>query len=103
MVSDDIIEDNVYQWSYHNQDFCFYLPQEQYSLRGHLISHDEMSVFLKAEKTQMVYKHRISMIEPDTSFCNLFRWMNKFPVWKFTVSYIFRKKIFESFYIYFNG
>ena len=42
-------------------------------LRGHLVSHDGMSVFLKAVVTQMIYKHLISTIEPETSFCNLFR------------------------------
>lgn len=41
-------------------------------LRGYLISHDDIGVFLKASGTQMIYKHRISTIEPETSFRNLF-------------------------------
>ncbi len=42
-------------------------------LRGHLISHYDMCIFLKTGETQMIYKHRISTIEPETSFCDLFR------------------------------
>lgn len=40
-------------------------------LRGYLIAQDDKCIYLKAEGTQMIYKHRISTIEPQTSFFNL--------------------------------
>ncbi len=42
-------------------------------LKGYLIAQDDKCIFLKSEGTQMIYKHRISTIEPQTSFCNLFK------------------------------
>ncbi len=41
-------------------------------LRGYLTSHNDICVFLKASETQMIYKYRISTIEPETSFRDLF-------------------------------
>ncbi len=37
-------------------------------LKGHLIGHDEISIFLKEREIQMIYKHRISTIAPEMSF-----------------------------------
>ena len=37
-------------------------------LKGRLIGHDEMCIFLKAAETQIIHKNRIITITPETSF-----------------------------------
>ncbi len=47
--------------------FLFYL-KNGICLKGHLIGHDEICIFLNAAETQTIHKDRINTITQETSF-----------------------------------
>ncbi len=51
-----------------NQIFASVYLKNGIRLKGHIIAHDEMSVFLEAAQLQLIYKHAISTVSTEISF-----------------------------------
>ena len=67
------LENNYIDDLIRHQAFSSIYLKNGIRLKGHLIRQDETCVFLKKGHMQMIYKHRINTISPETSLHNLFR------------------------------